>query len=73
MIPEYAIREWNEFVPWTEKVQVEQDLIICRALVDIFSDEFLASQLAFSGEAMLTTYKLEELRSTKQKYYLTDS
>lgn len=65
MIPEYAIREWNEFVPWTEKVQVEQDLIICRALVDIFSDEFLASQLAFSGEAMLTTYKLEELLGTK--------
>jgi len=53
MIPEYAIREWNEFVPWAEKVQVEQDLIICRALVDIFSDEFLASQLAFRGGTAL--------------------
>jgi predicted nucleotidyltransferase component of viral defense system len=32
---------------------VEQDLIICRALVNIFSDEFLASQLAFRGGTAL--------------------
>lgn len=32
---------------------VEQDLIICRALVSIFSDEFLASQLAFRGGTAL--------------------
>jgi len=28
---------------------VEQDLVICRALIAIFSDEFLASSLAFRG------------------------
>ena len=32
---------------------VEQDLIICKALVCIFSDEFLASQLAFRGGTAL--------------------
>ncbi len=32
---------------------VEQDLIICRALVSIFSDDFLASQLAFRGGTAL--------------------
>jgi predicted nucleotidyltransferase component of viral defense system len=32
---------------------VEQDLIICRALVSIFSDELLASQLAFRGGTAL--------------------
>jgi len=32
---------------------VEQDLIICRALVCLFSDEFLASQLAFRGGTAL--------------------
>lgn len=26
MIPEFAIREWNETVPWTDSEQVEQDL-----------------------------------------------
>ena len=49
MIPEYFIQEWKEQAPWTEPYMVEQDLIICRALVSIFSDEFLASQLAFRG------------------------
>lgn len=47
MINRNAIDEWNEFLPWQDKAMVEQDLIISRALVDIFSDEFLASQLAF--------------------------
>ena len=36
--------------------QVEQDLVICRALVEIFSDEWLASSLAFRGGTAL--YKL---------------
>ena len=47
MIPEFAIREWNEVVPWTEPEQVEQDLLICRALTEIYKDEYLASHLAF--------------------------
>lgn len=38
MIKERCIREWNEFVPWKDMLMVEQDLIICRALVSIFRD-----------------------------------
>ena len=53
MIPEYFIQEWKEQAPWTEPYMVEQDLIICRALICIFSDEFLASQLAFRGGTAL--------------------
>ena len=45
MIPEYFIQEWHETAPWQDPAMVEQDLIICKALVCIFSDEFLASQL----------------------------
>ena len=41
MIPEFAIREWNETVPWTDSEQVEQDLLICRALTEIYKDEYL--------------------------------
>jgi hypothetical protein len=33
-------------VPWQTNEQVEQDLVICRALVEIFSDEWLASSLS---------------------------
>lgn len=53
MIPEFAIREWNEIVPWTESEQVEQDLLICRALTKIYKDEYLASHLAFRGGTAL--------------------
>lgn len=48
MIDRASIMAWNEFVPWTDFAMVEQDLIISRALVDIFSDEFLREQ-CYSG------------------------
>lgn len=38
MIPEFAITEWSSVVPWKEKEQVEQDLLICRALTETFID-----------------------------------
>jgi hypothetical protein len=41
MIPQYSIQEWHEQVPWNTDAMVEQDLIICRALISIFSEEFL--------------------------------
>ncbi|MFR9543510.1 MAG: nucleotidyl transferase AbiEii/AbiGii toxin family protein [Rikenellaceae bacterium] len=53
MINRVAIKEWNRVVPWSTAKQVEQDLIICRALVAIFSDEFLAGELAFRGGTAL--------------------
>jgi predicted nucleotidyltransferase component of viral defense system len=53
MIPERAIIEWGKFVPWIKEMMVEQDLIISRALVAIYNDEFLASRLAFRGGTAL--------------------
>ncbi len=53
MIPESAIIEWRETVPWADDAQVEQDLIICRALVAIYQDEFLSKRLAFRGGTAL--------------------
>ena len=53
MIPELAITQWRGVVPWSDVEQVEQDLIVCRALVAIFSDEFLAERLAFRGGTAL--------------------
>ena len=49
MIDRASIMAWNEFAPWTDTAMVEQDLIICRALVDIYSDDFLKNELAFRG------------------------
>lgn len=53
MIPVSAIEEWRNKVPWQTNEQVEQDLIICRALTEIFKDEFLAENLAFRGGTAL--------------------
>jgi predicted nucleotidyltransferase component of viral defense system len=53
MIPKIAITEWTNTVPWIDIKQVEQDLIICRALIAIYSDDFLASHLAFRGGTAL--------------------
>ena len=53
MINRSAITRWNQFVPWYDNAQVEQDLIVSRALVAIFSDDYLASQLSFRGGTAL--------------------
>lgn len=53
MIPEAHIRGWRENAPWVDDTMVEQDLLICRVLVAIFSDEFLSEQLAFRGGTAL--------------------
>jgi len=53
MIPRPYIAKWQEHAPWREFSQVEQDLIISRALVEIFSDEFLRENLAFRGGTAL--------------------
>jgi hypothetical protein len=37
LIPQDFITEWREKAPWMQLSQVEQDLVICRALVEIFN------------------------------------
>jgi len=53
MIPQSDITEWSTHVPWSANEQVELDLVICRALVEIFNDKFLAERLAFRGGTAL--------------------
>ncbi len=53
MIPMMNIVAWSSVVPWVDMRQVEQDLIISRAIVDIFSDGFLHEQLRFRGGTAL--------------------
>jgi predicted nucleotidyltransferase component of viral defense system len=49
MIPQADITAWRAQVPWISDAQVEQDLLICRALVEIFSVTHLAEKLAIRG------------------------
>lgn len=56
MIPRDYITEWRAQAPWIEDAQVEQDLVISRALVEIFSHPVLKDAFAFRGGTAL--YKL---------------
>ena len=56
MIDEPNILHWRTLFPWPKMQQVEQDLLISRAVVAIYSDPFLAPRLAWRGGTAL--YKL---------------
>lgn len=53
MIPEAFIDEWAQSHPWSTVALVEQDLLISRALAEIFSDPFLRQEVAFRGGTAL--------------------
>ena len=56
MIPRDHITEWRTYAPWSEDFQVEQDLVISRALINIFTEPVLTNSLAFRGGTAI--YKL---------------
>ena len=56
MIPRNHITAWRAMAPWPSDAQVEQDLVISRAIVELFAIPDLASSLAFRGGTAL--YKL---------------
>lgn len=49
MIPTAFLQAWSTKAPWPDLRQVEQDLIICRALCDLFNVPVLAGKIAFRG------------------------
>ena len=53
MIPRDYITEWRQEAPWVQDAQVEQDLILSRALVEIYQVASLAAGLAFRGGTAL--------------------
>jgi predicted nucleotidyltransferase component of viral defense system len=56
MITRDYITEWRKQAPWVQDFQVEQDLVISKALASIFSDPVLSKAVAFRGGTAL--YKL---------------
>jgi predicted nucleotidyltransferase component of viral defense system len=53
MIPIAQIIEWQNVAPWGDNMQVEQDLILSRIIIEIFSDPLLSKELAFRGGTAL--------------------
>lgn len=63
MIPKAYITAWRKEAPWPEDAQVEQDLVISRALVAVYGVSELAERLAFRGGTAL--YKLHMLPAAR--------
>ena len=53
MIPQSYITAWRKKAPWQEDFQVEQDMVIERALIEIYNEPFLKERLAFRGGTAL--------------------
>lgn len=53
MIPQPFINAWRRYAPWESPAMIEQDLIISRAVIDIFNDPYLSQRLAFRGGTAL--------------------
>lgn len=53
MIPRANITAWRALAPWPSDAQVEQDLVLSRALVAIFGKPDVADQIVFRGGTAL--------------------
>lgn len=53
MIPFNSITEWRQHAPWIDDRQVEQDLVISRALIALYQQPKILDCLAFRGGTAL--------------------
>lgn len=53
MISREFIQAWKAHAPWVSDAQVEQDLIISRALCELYSEPLIQKSLAFRGGTSL--------------------
>lgn len=53
MIPRAQVTAWRSHAPWPTDAQVEQDLILSRALVALFGNEKVIETVAFRGGTAL--------------------
>jgi predicted nucleotidyltransferase component of viral defense system len=49
LIPQAYLQQWSAKAPWPDFRQIEQDLIICRAMCDLFNAPALRGKVAFRG------------------------
>ncbi len=49
MIPQQFLTQWRSVVPWGPDAQIEQDFVITKALIQIYSDPYLKEAFAFRG------------------------
>ena len=61
MIPSKHITHWRQYAPWIFQSQVEQDLVLSRALVLLFQQPVIQETLAFRGGTALNKLYCDSL------------
>ncbi len=71
MIAQAYLNEWASRVPWTQQIQIEQDLVLSRLIVEIAQHELLGGELAFRGGTCLHKLHLpRQLRYSEDLDYV---
>jgi predicted nucleotidyltransferase component of viral defense system len=60
LIPLAFVQGWSQHAPWPDLRQVEQDLIISRALCDLFTSPALKDRIAFRGGTAINKLLFKE-------------
>ena len=66
MIPQADIIAWRQVAPWADDGMVEQDLVLSRALVEIFADVALAQ----ANDLRITRAEFERNLAAKARHRL---
>jgi predicted nucleotidyltransferase component of viral defense system len=53
MIPVSYVEQWRVMAPWQTLAMIEQDLVLSRALVELFNQPIVAATLVFRGGTAL--------------------
>lgn len=53
MIPQAAITAWRKYVLWVGSDQVEQDLVLSRAICELYKNPLICEHLVFRGGTAL--------------------
>jgi predicted nucleotidyltransferase component of viral defense system len=67
VIAQAYLNEWSSRAPWPQQVQIEQDLLLSRLIVEIAQHELLGGELTFRGGTCL-----HKLHLPKQLRYSED-
>jgi predicted nucleotidyltransferase component of viral defense system len=67
VIAQAYLNEWSSRAPWPQQVQIEQDLVLSRLIVEIAQHELLGGELTFRGGTCL-----HKLHLPKQLRYSED-
>ncbi len=60
MLPRAALNAWAQQAPWSDELDIEQDLILSRAIIDIANHPLLGAELAFRGGTSLHKLHTEQ-------------